>query len=71
MPQGYSVEYGGQFESAGQATRTIGVLSLLSLAVIFLLLFVGFRSPRQTLLVMVNLPLALVGGIFAVVLSAG
>lgn len=71
LPQGYSVEYGGQFESAGEATRTIGVLSLLSLAAIFLLLFMEFKSLRQTLLVMVNLPLALVGGIFAVVLSGG
>jgi Cu(I)/Ag(I) efflux system membrane protein CusA/SilA len=71
LPRGYSVEYGGQFESAGEATRTIGVLSLLSLSAIFLLLFMEFRSLRQTLLVMVNLPLALVGGIFAVVLSGG
>ena len=71
LPPGYYIEYGGQFESAGEATRTIGLMSLLSLAAIFLLLFVEFGSVRQVLLVMVNLPLALVGGILAVWLSSG
>ncbi len=71
FPEGYYVEYGGQFESAAQATRTIGLLSLLSLAAIFLLLFVEFDSVRQSLLVMVNLPLALVGGVFAILLTDG
>ncbi len=71
LPSGYHVEYGGQFESASEATRTIGLMSLLSLAAIFLLLFVEFGSVRQVLLVMVNLPLALVGGILAVWLSSG
>jgi CzcA family heavy metal efflux pump len=71
FPPGYYVEYGGQFESAGEATRTIGLLSLVSLAVIFLLLFQEFGSARQAALVMVNLPLALVGGIFAVLLTGG
>jgi CzcA family heavy metal efflux pump len=71
LPDGYYVEYGGQFESAEQATRRITWLSLLSLALILLLLYVEFRSVRQTLLVMVNLPLALVGGVFAVVLTGG
>ena len=71
LPDGYYVEYGGQFESAAEATRTIGLLSLLSLAAIFLLLFVEFGSVRQSLLVMVNLPLALVGGVFAILLTDG
>ncbi len=71
LPPGYYIEYGGQFESANEATRTIGLMSLLSLAAIFLLLFVEFGSVRQVLLVMVNLPLALVGGILAVWLSSG
>ncbi len=71
LPPGYYVEYGGQFEAAGDATRTIGLMSLLSLAAIFLLLFVEFNSIRQALLVMVNLPLALVGGIFAVWVTGG
>jgi Cu/Ag efflux pump CusA len=71
LPAGSSVEYGGQFESAGEATRTIGLLSLVSLAAVFLLLFLEFGSVRQAMLVMVNLPLALVGGVFAVVISGG
>jgi Cu/Ag efflux pump CusA len=71
LPAGYHVEYGGQFESAAAATRTIGLLSLLSLAVISLLLFFEFGSVRQALLVMVNLPLSLVGGVFAVLLTGG
>jgi copper/silver efflux system protein len=71
LPAGYHVEYGGQFESAAEATRTIGLLSLLSLAAIFLLLYMEFGSVRQALLVMVNLPLALVGGVFAVLLTGG
>lgn len=71
LPPGYSLEYGGQFESAGEATRTIGLLSLVSLGAIFLLLYLEFASMRQAALVMVNLPLALVGGIFAVVMTGG
>ena len=71
LPSGYYIEYGGQFEAAGDATQTIGLMSLLSLAAIFLLLFVEFGSIRQALLVMVNLPLALVGGILAVWLTGG
>jgi CzcA family heavy metal efflux pump len=71
LPDGYYIEYGGQFESAGEATRTIGLLSLLSLAAIFLLLFLEFGSTKQALLVMTNLPLALVGGVFAVVVTGG
>lgn len=71
LPQGYYIEYGGQFESAEQATRRITLLSLLSFSLILLLLYVEFRSVRQALLVMVNLPLALVGGVFAVHLTGG
>jgi CzcA family heavy metal efflux pump len=71
LPAGYFVEYGGQFESAEEASRTIGFMSLLSLAAVFLLLLVEFNSVRQALLVMVNLPLALVGGVVAVWLTGG
>ena len=71
LPAGYHVGYGGQFEAAGAATQTIGLMSLLSLVAIFLLLFVEFGAIRQVLLVMVNLPLALVGGVLAVWLTDG
>ena len=71
LPPGYHIEYGGQFESAGAAARTIGLMSLLSLAAIFLLLFIEFGSVRQVLLVMVNLPLALIGGVIAVWITGG
>ena len=69
LPPGYHVAYGGQFESQGEATRMLGALSLLSIAAIFLLLFVEFRSTRTAVLVMANLPLALIGGVVAVLLT--
>lgn len=71
LPPGYHVEYGGQFESATEATRTIGLLSLFSLAAILLLLLMEFGSVRQALLVMVNMPLALVGGVVAIIVTDG
>ena len=62
VPEGYFVEYGGQFESAQSATRTIALLSLLSLALIFVLLYQQFGSAQTAGLLLVNLPLALTGG---------
>lgn len=66
LPEGYRIEYGGQFEAEAEATRTIGWVSLAVLAGILLLLQMAFRSLRLALLVMVNIPLALVGGVAAV-----
>jgi len=71
LPAGYFLEYGGQFESGQRATRRITLLSLFSLAAIFLLLFQEFRSVRTATLLLVNLPLALTGGVFAVLLIGG
>jgi CzcA family heavy metal efflux pump len=71
LPTGYYVAYGGQFESEQAASRTISLLGGLMIAAIFLLLFLAFRSTRNALLIMVNLPLALIGGVIAVFLSGG
>ena len=66
LPRGYHVEFGGQFESAESATRTLLVLGTVVVAGIFLLLFIAFHSARDALLIMLNLPLALIGGVLGV-----
>ncbi len=66
LPRGYHVEYGGQFESAEAATRTLLLLGAVVIVGIFLLLFIAFHSARDALLIMLNLPLALIGGIIGV-----
>ncbi len=71
LPEGYYLEYGGQFESEAEATRTIGLLSVVSLLFIILILYIEFRSFRNAFLVMVNLPLAFIGGIIAVYFTSG
>jgi Cu/Ag efflux pump CusA len=71
FPEGYYVVYGGQFESAAEATRAISLLSIGVVLVIFLLLVVAFSSVRNALLTLINLPLALIGGVLAVALTSG
>lgn len=71
FPQGYYVEFGGQFESEQAATRLITLLSIISIAAIFLILYMEFGSFRPALFIMVNLPLALIGGIWAVFFTSG
>jgi CzcA family heavy metal efflux pump len=66
LPEGYRLEYGGQFESAQKASRTLLLASLLAIGVIFLLLYQEFKNIRLAALILVNLPLALIGGILAV-----
>ena len=62
MPEGYYVTYGGQFESEQRASRTLMLTSVIALALIFMLLYQEFKSFRQSAVIMVNMPLALIGG---------
>ncbi len=71
LPPGYRVTYGGQFEEAAQSGRNLALLSLLVLVGMYALLYVAFGSHRETLVVLVNLPLALIGGVFAVAVGGG
>ncbi len=71
LPEGYHIEYGGQFESEQAASRTLLLTSLMSLIVIFLLLYHEFKDARESSVVMINLPLALIGGVFILCLTSG
>ena len=71
FPEGYHVEYGGQFESEKAASQTLLVMSIFSILVIFLLLFAQFRNFTQAAVILLNLPLALIGGVMAVSMTDG
>ena len=71
IPDGYHIEYGGQFESEEEASRILMLTSILSVLVIFFLLYKQFKSARQSLVILLTLPLALIGGVFAVSLTGG
>ena len=71
MPQGYRVEYGGQFESQQSASRQLLILGIGVIAGLFMMLVLAFERARDALLVMLNLPLALIGGVAGVFLSGG
>lgn len=71
LPEGYHVEYGGQFESEQSASRVLLLASLLSIIVIFLLLYMQFRNALESGVILLNLPLALIGGVFALVFTTG
>ena len=70
LPQGYYIAYGGQYEAQSDAFRQILLLGAAAVLGIFLLLFLAFRSLRQAVLVMTNLPLALIGGVAAVLIAS-
>lgn len=70
LPEGYRIDYGGQFESAKAATRTLILVFLVALAIIYLLLYTEFKNLSLSLIVLLNLPLALIGGVLAVKLGA-
>jgi len=71
LPEGYFVQYGGQFEAQEEAARKIALMSVVAIAGIFLLLYLALHSGRLALLVMANLPLALIGGVIMVFVSGG
>lgn len=71
LPEGYHIEYGGQFESEAEASRTLLITSVLAIMVIFMLLYNQFRSLAQSAVILVNLPLALIGGVFALLITSG
>ena len=71
LPEGYHVEYGGQFESEQAASRTLLLTSLMSVVVIFLLLYMQFKNAAQSGVILLNLPLALIGGVFALMFTSG
>lgn len=71
LPEGYHVEYGGQFESEQAASRTLLLTSFISIVVIFLLLYNEFKSVKESAIILINLPLALIGGVFTLLLTTG
>ena len=71
LPEGYHIEYGGQFESEQAASRILLLASMMSIVVIFLLLYMQFKSAAQSGVILLNLPLALIGGVFALLLTTG
>lgn len=71
LPDGYHIEYGGQFESEQTAARTLLATSVISILIIFMLLFNQFKNVRQSVVILLNLPLSLIGGILAVSITDG
>lgn len=71
FPEGYRVEYGGQFESEAKASQTLLITSILAVFIIFLLLYQEFKNLKLAGVVLLNLPLALIGGVFAIFFSSG
>ncbi|MDY3064149.1 MAG: efflux RND transporter permease subunit [Bacteroidaceae bacterium] len=71
LPEGYHIEYGGQFESEQAASHTLMLVSIVSIVIIFLLLNSQFRNMRESAIILLNLPLALIGGILTLVITSG
>ncbi|MEG2228624.1 MAG: efflux RND transporter permease subunit [Odoribacter sp.] len=71
LPEGYHIEYGGQFESEAAASRTLFLTSLISILLIFLILYHEFRSIPLSGIIMLNLPLAIIGGVFCIWFTSG
>lgn len=71
LPEGYRIEYGGQFESEAKASRTLMLTSLFAILIIFLILYHEFRDFKLAGIILLNLPLALIGGVFSIYLTSG
>lgn len=71
LPEGYFIQYGGQFESEQKASQTLLTVSLLSILIIFMLLYNQFKNTRQSIIILLNLPMALIGGIIVIALGSG
>jgi len=71
LPEGYRVEYGGQFESEAKASKTLMLTSIIALIIIFLLLYQEFKNFKLAGIILLNLPLALIGGVFAIWFTSG
>lgn len=71
LPEGYRIEYGGQFESEASASRTLMLTSLIAIVIIFLFLFQEFKNFKLAGIILLNLPLALIGGVFAIFITSG
>ena len=71
LPEGYHIEYGGQFESEQSASRILLLASLISIVIIFLLLYMQFKNAVESGVILLNLPLALIGGVFALLITTG
>lgn len=71
LPAGYHLQYSGQFESEAAASRTLALTSLLALVIIFLLLYGEFHDLRQSLVILINMPLAMIGGVLILVITGG
>ena len=71
LPEDYHIEYGGQFESEQAASKILVFASAFSLLIIFLLLYMDFKSVKLSAIILINLPLALIGGVFSIYLTEG
>jgi Cu/Ag efflux pump CusA len=69
--QGYFVDFGGQFESEQEATRIITILSIVSIGIIFMILYFQFGNVKPALFILINLPLAMIGGVWSVLFTDG
>lgn len=71
LPEGYRIEYGGQFESEARASQTLLFTSIMAVFIIFLLLYQEFRNLKLAGIILINLPLALIGGVFSIYITSG